>query len=561
MVLLPGGNVLKNQSNKNLVIMLSVIASVVTVAMSPWWNEDSLIVPKLSLLFVSSLFLFPQIIKELITNLEIFKNKIFQSVLFLLVLIIIQIILVSLASVTPLEQQFYGRFGRGLGVATELSLIICIMLSIISIRLKTIKFIIYGLGFSCIVSSCYSILQFFGIDFFDWQTKTNGIIGTLGNPNFQSSFAAIALVPTLIIFGYIRKNYFLAVLVAFVFIFTIYITESIQGYIASIIAVGVFLVIFTWYKSKKVFVSLILISMILIYLVLQGMLNKGPLATLLYKYSVQSRWEFYRNSVSVIKDNFFFGVGFDSLGDFYLKYKDLETTLGVNEFTDNAHNMYLQYAVVAGVPYAIWHILLAIIVLFSFIKFLRAKKNFDALATAVFCAWICFQAQALISPTNISMLTWNAVLSGTIISLAINIEDESNFSPTTKKTRKLKPQIFSLFTLIIALFLMVPYFNSDKKMQDALTIGNANLAMQAANSFPKSVVRYERLISTLMESKLETQALETSRELVKFNPHAPSGWGYILINSKATREEREDARKILMDLDPQNLSVRNFKIP
>lgn len=550
---------LKSQLNRNMAFIISGLASLVTIAMSPWWNEDSLIVPKLTVLFVGSLFLFPQIIKGISTNSELLKNRIFQIVLFLISLMIIQMILVSILSESPFEQQFYGRFGRGLGIATELSLLTCLMLSIIYLRQNSVKFIVYGLVFSCMISSSYSVLQYFGLDFFDWQTKTNGIIGTLGNPNFQSSFASMALVPTLVLIGFVRKKYILAFLISFVLMFTIYISQSTQGYVSAIFSIGFYLVIFSFYKSKKIFVALSLTGLVSTFLVVQGMVNNGPLATLLYKYSVQSRGEFYRNTWSLIKDNFFFGVGFDSLGDYYLKYKDLETSLGVNEFTDHAHNMFLNYAAVAGIPYALLYILLTILVISSFIINLRTKKHFDPMLTSLFCAWICFQAQAVISPSNISMLTWNAILSGTIISLAINAEKFGESINTTYAIT-LNSQIFSVFTIVFALFLMVPYFNSDKKMQDALTKGSANLAMRAANSFPESVVRYERLISTLNASKLEPQALDMARSLVRFNPNAPAGWGFILINNKATRDEREDAKKILMKLDPQNLSVRNFVI-
>ena len=49
-------------------------------------------------------------------------------------------------------------------------------------QIKSLQFAIFITG---TLSSIYALLQFYGLDFFAWTTRTNGIIGTLGNPNFQ----------------------------------------------------------------------------------------------------------------------------------------------------------------------------------------------------------------------------------------------------------------------------------------------------------------------------------------------------------------------------------------
>ena len=57
------------------------------------------------------------------------------------------------------------------------------------------------------------------------------------------------------------------------------------------------------------------------------------------------------------------------------------------------------------------------------------------------------------------------------------------------------------------------------------------------------------------------QALELGRAAAKFNPNAPSAWGLILVNNLATKEERIKAKDKLIELDPQNIEIRNFVIP
>jgi hypothetical protein len=297
-----------------------------------------------------------------------------------------------------------------------------------------------------------------------------------------------------------------------------------------------------------------------LFFVFQGMINNGPLASILYKYSVKSRGEMLRNSINLIQDNKWVGVGFDSLGDNYLRYKDFQTTQGVNEFTDHSHNLYVNYAAVAGLPYAILQIIITIMVIFSFIYLIKKHNVFNAKLMALFSAWVCYQSQAMISPSNITMLVWSVIFSGAIIGIASNFQAEAlkEFSPKERTVTFVK--FFSHFILLISILLVWPYFNVDKNTQDALSRGDANLAIIAANAFPRSVVRYERLSETLLNSGLQTQALEVSKELVEFNPNSAYGWGLIMINRSATFAERQNAQQKLIYLDPQNLSVKNYSI-
>jgi O-antigen ligase len=77
-------------------------------------------------------------------------------------------------------------------------------------------------------------MQRFGLDIFEWETKTNGIIGTLGNPNFQGSFAAMALVPALVYFWSPRTSRVYSLSFSLLLIITIVVCQSTLGYIAGL---------------------------------------------------------------------------------------------------------------------------------------------------------------------------------------------------------------------------------------------------------------------------------------------------------------------------------------
>jgi len=546
-----------NKLYKNPILVISASAGLITIAMTPWWNEDSLIIPKLVILCCVAFYFIPFIFPSL----KILKsNKIVKVSYLISILMIVQILLVITLTNAPLEQQFYGRFGRGLGVATEISIIIFFLAVLNNMKIEKIGQIFIALTVSGLVTSVYSILQYHGYDFFNWQTRTNGIIGTLGNPNFQSSFAAMAIVPAMSYFQRNKKHMYFSILSTIIFLYTIYICESTQGYLATLISIGIFTLFYLYFKNKYFFFSFLITGVITLILVIQGMINQGPFASFLYKYSVKSRGEMLRNSTNVIQDNKLVGVGFDSLGDNYLRYKDFQTTQGVNEFADHAHNLYVNYAAVAGLPYAILQLIVTLLVVFSLIYLVKNQSVFNAKCVALFSAWVCYQSQAMISPSNITMLVWSVIFSGALIGIASNIQTETlmEYSVEEQTTIFLKP--LSYFALLISILLMWPYFSVDKNTQDALSRGDAKLAIMAANSFPRSVVRYERLGETLLNSGLQTQALEVSKELVQFNPNSAYGWGLIMINSSATLEERQNAQQRLIYLDPQNLSVKNYSI-
>ena len=541
------------ENNFNILCWSAVF---ITVAMTPWINSDSLIIPKLIALFCLALFFFPKIL-VLRNNLLIDYHG---RLLFILVLlVVIQMLIVIQVSSAPIEQQIFGRTGRGLGFITEVSLIIILVAAAQLISKGKIRILLLCLIVSCFVSSTYSVLQRFNLDIFDWTTRTNGIIGTLGNPNFQSSFAAMAIIPTFVYFWGMKNRKIYSFLFTVPLVAIIYISESTQGYVTAV-ATGIFFgIIFFSFKNRNAFYALLVLFIGAGFVSLAGMLNKGPLSTYLYKVSVQSRGDFFRTSVAIANDNPLFGVGLDSLGDYYLMYRDERTASSVGEFTDNSHNLFLNYATTGGYPLAILHALIVLLVLYGFFRLQKNIGVFDRDISAIFCSWFCYQLQSLISPANIPMLTWNALISGSIIGLAIRNTNEKISVNSEVKLQFIKP--FSGFLLIIGIVVTYPYFNVDRQQLTSARTGDANLALLAAKSYPESTLRYARIGQEFIKSNLPMPALDLARAAVKFNPNAPSAWGLVLVNSYAPKEERLKAQQELLRLDPFNKEVRNLVIP
>jgi len=545
------------KSEISFIRSLVAAVSLITLILTPWLNYDSLTIPKIIILFLTGMFFLPQVL----FNFRQYLSNIWLKIIFFLALLfLIQIIIAIVSSSAPFEQQLYGRPGRGLGFITFFSLIVILLATALFTSINQIRFILFGAIFSTILSSIYAIFQKFGLDIFDWTTRTNGIIGTLGNPNFQSAIAASALVPSIFYLKSYRKlNLFISFLFGSILLATIYFSQSTQGYVSVVLAIFIYLILIIYYKSKSLFKVLSALFSMLIVGIILGMANQGPLAIFLYKYSIKSRAEMWRTAVASANDNPLFGVGLDSFGDWSRFYTSASDAKGVNELIDSAHNYFLDLATFGGYPLAITYFLIIILSLASFVAIFR-KNEFNKEIASLFCMWIVLQAQSLISPINIVLITWSFLICGAVIGVASKVgihglrQEDFQF----RKSDFSRP--FSIFLVFFSLLITYPYFNVDRMQLHSLNTRDANLAIKSAKAFPESVVRYQRIGLELLNSGLLDQSLDIARSSVEFNPNAISGWALILANESAPLTERIKAQTEILRMDPFNYEIRDFKL-
>jgi len=551
---------MSEKTENQIVQILVICAAVVTLIMTPNLNKDALIIPKVIVLFCSALFFAP----KLITGIKKLPNNLLlKSLVTIILMWFVDVFLILLNSESPIEQLLFGRTGRGLGIITYFSVMVLTLSSVIFINLHRLQVLIKFIVFTGLISCFYACLQFAGLDPFKWDSKTNGIIGTLGNPNSQSSFAAMLLVPAIIYFWHSRFKWILLPLTITFLIFTIYISQSTQGYFGSIVSLTIFLLIVVWYKKRILFVPLILGSFLLAGFAIYGMLGHGPLSHFLYKNSVQSRGDFWRSAFTTGNSHPLFGVGFDSFGDYYLKYRDLVAASHTfSEYTDSAHNYYLDYLATGGYFFLVLNVLFTLLVIMSFIIIQKNLKSFNKDIVSIFCAWFVFQIQCIINTQSLTLMTWNALISGSAIGIAGTLSKKLTLNPDKASKlsgiRTVNP--VSIILLVIGLIIMFPYFNTDRQMIVASKSGNGNLLIKAATSFPESVVKYSQASRALLDSGLPDPALSLARSAVAFNDKSAALWALILINPVAPLEERKVARDVILELDPLNTDLRDFKI-
>jgi hypothetical protein len=242
-----------------------------------------------------------------------------------------------------------------------------------------------------------------------------------------------------------------------------------------------------------------------------------------------------------------------------LKYRDqIAANHSFAEYTDNAHNYFLEHAATGGYPSAILNFLIVIFVLFAFIIIQRDIKKFDATIVSLFSAWAAFQMTTVISPGNLVTMHWNAIISGAIIGIA-KLVSPTQVSMSNLSGNKIKNlSSVSLVFSITALVIMFPVFNVDRMQLIGMQTGDANLVMKATTSYPESTVRYSLIGNELLNSGLTQQSLELGRAGVDFNPYSPGLWALILVNPNAPKSERLEAKERILELDPLNVEVQNF---
>ena len=528
------------------------VAAVISLVFTPK-NIDSLIIPKVALLFTLAMYILP----ELVTNIKkFFPNPKLVLLLFISSAIIFQMITVMLLSDAPFEQEFFGRTGRGLGFSTFLSAIILMLCMAILLKISDSNVIIVWLSFSGLVSSLYALTQRFGFDIFNWESRTNGIIGTLGNPNFQSSFTAMTLIPILVYSFSHSMKYAAIPINLLIFFSTLYFTQSTQGYVVISAAVLVFLLLLTWYRKRLFFFLLLSSGVLTGVIAIAGMLNKGPLAYYLYKPSVQSRGDFWGSAFNTANANPFFGTGIDSFGDSFLVYRDRQEV----EMADNAHNYFLEFAATGGYPLAILNLIIVFLTLYSFIQLQKKLGKFDAKLSSIFCAWIVFQLQSLISPGTVTLIVWGAILSGFIIGSNVKYAVDQDHVKEKENKPRFITKTASVSLLVVGLLIMFPLYKTDRDLKIGLALKNGDMIMKAVTAYPESSVRYNVITQEFLKSNLLPQALDLGRKAVSFNPNAVSAWALVFINPQAPLEERIRARDEILRLDPLNTEVFKFKL-
>jgi O-antigen ligase len=465
-------------------------------------------------------------------------------------------------------QQLFGTTGRNTGLITYLAFSILFVVAMVaSSSVFLNRFLIAALVVG-VASLGYGVVQALGGDPFDWVNPYSPVFGFLGNPNFQSSLLGIlgSIVFTQLLSGSVKiqiKGSYLAYLLVTVYV--IRETASQQGFLVLLIGSAVSLGIFVYGKSRALGYSYLGLAAVGFVAVLIGTLNKGPLASLLYKDSVTYRGDYWRAGWKMTVENPIFGVGLDSYGDWYRRSRTIEATLrrGPDVTSNAAHNVFLDISAYGGFPLLLIYLALMVLVVISAVKVLKRSQGFNAGFVGLVSGWVAFQAQSIISINQIGLALWGWVLSGLIIGYEINTREvDSTLEKKIGRTGN-KPVQASAGTtlamfigLVVGVLVGMPPYLASAQYKGALETSNPQVIQDAAYIWPADPSRMIQVAMTLNENKLEDQGLQVAVDAVERFPENFGVWATLNSMNKASAEQKAEALTQMKRLDPLNPNLK-----
>ena len=546
-------------------------ALVATLILLPWSSYDPINVPKLAVIAVGG-FMAAAL---LISNLSILKQRQFRLLTVASGLFLIDLLLVLIFSGSNFYQELFGTFGRATGFVAYVSLTFLTLAAAYISSISAMKKIAYTLVIAGLLSNLYGFIQALGLDPILWNNQYSPVFGFLGNPNFQSSFIGFSGI---LVFAYsISAQFKVAQKVAglFYLVLTAYVikeTDSQQGFLVLLGGIGIVLLILLL-NSKFVGlkVSFLGLSVIGLFLVVVGSLNKGPLASLLYKPSVTYRGDYWQAGWKMTIENPVLGVGLDSYGDWYRRARTVEATLRRGpEITSNAaHNVLLDLSSNGGFPLLIIYLFILMLAFRSVFKLIKRSSSFDPTVTGLIAVWFAFLAQSIISLNQLGLAVWGWIITGLIIGYEINTRDanlENLTPPKAQKgksakaiaSEKVSPKSFVVLTvgLLFGLLAGLPSLISSSNFYSAVKSGDALKIEQAAYSWPQDPNRMGQIAITLANNNLQEQALKILENGVSKFPDEFTMWRLLSEMPNASAEQVAEAKNQMKRLDPHNPDLK-----
>ena len=356
-----------------------------------------------------------------------------------------------------------GETQRRNGFLSYLGLCLILLFASRSINFSNILQV-YKIGICTgTILSTYGLIQISGRDFVAWDNPYSNMIATLGNPNFASALLALLLL--LGMYGSVLKNLPIIFKLLSIYLFgsaliSIIISGSRQGLLVIFFSLMFYISINSFIKYKKLGIFITSICGASGVLALLGMLQIGPLTSLLYKPSVSVRGYYWRAGIEMFKDSPLTGVGVDRYGAFFKQFREVGYPLnyGFEITSSNAHNTFIQLFATAGVFVGISYLFLIVLIFISGISLIRQSNYEDQkIILGLLATWVGFQAQSLISIDNIGISIWGWLLGGSILGLKFSSEKKLEPVEIAKgPIRKINQVKFNLFQPVISILVLIP---------------------------------------------------------------------------------------------------------
>lgn len=473
-------------------------------------------------------------------------------------------------SSTPLIQNIYGVFGRQTGYVTYIVLIMSALGAALLRTKKSFDLMVWALIISGAANVLYCAWAIAFGDFIGWNNPYGNILGFFGNPNFIGAFLGMFITGSVAFafsshFAWKYRVAFIAL--GLVALYEIKNSHAVQGLVvtgAGLAMIGFYLV---RSKSKGWLLTggyLVAVGIAGAF-ALAGALQKGPLASLIYKTSVSLRGQYWGAGLTMGSEHPFTGVGMDSYGNYYrlTRSEYAATTLpGPNTITNAAHNVVIDQFAYGGYPLLLSYIAILAIGIWAILRVTFRQRAYDGTFVALATTWLAYELQSIISINQVGLAIWGWVLVGALVAYEYSTRPKAESTEKQKAVKQkelvFSPQLVGGIGVVIGALIAVPPMSADMKWRSALKAQNVQqveAALTPSYLAPRDSSRLAQAVLLLENSKLSDLAYKYAKEGVAFSPDYFDAWRVLYSISKSTTEDKDLALKNMKRLDPYNPDV------
>ena len=426
--------------------------------------KDPFNAPKLWLTILGGAFLMGHLLSDLLLKKFTDGRKEIKTLGFIILSFTSFLFIAALATNVKYV-AFFGESQRNTGFLAYFFLAIFLLSAAKHIRLKNIN-LVYITGISVgALMTLYGVMQHFGNDFVKWNNPYNSVISTVGNPDFAAAIMAVFLV--LAFAAIFATNWHIAIkvgsgLLSLLILQVIQWSQARQGLLSFGVAGGLFVVIMIWQKNR-IFGIVSTIGYLFVFVIgLLGIFQVGPLAPQLYKASVSIRGFYWRAGIEMLTNHPWLGIGIDRYGAFFRAYRENQypVNYGYDITSTAAHNVIIQIFAMGGLFVGISYlVILGFIIYRGIVGMKRTSGKNRLLIAGIFCAWVAYEAQSIVSIDNIGIAIWGWVLGGAVIGVSfLDVENDKPAESDKSRREVSKNANMTIATPIISAVLVLGMF-------------------------------------------------------------------------------------------------------
>jgi O-antigen ligase len=553
---------------KRIGAILLFLGPVTTLAVSPFSSFDPINLIKL--IFVTSLAF--SIIGLCLTSYQEIFSRIDLKIWIAASFFVVWMIVAIFASGAPLNQQFWGVFGRNTGFLTYFSLVL-VMLGVALVQQQSFyRKLVDVLILTAIPTTLYALVQVAGRDPIAWSLKAP--FATLGNINFSSAFFGLTSLCCAILAITSSFPLILRVslaLLAVVDLVIILETGSIQGFMIFVAGMGI---AGFWISRDRLKNSLLnFVYLILGFcgfgLAALGLANLGPLSRFIFSETVTFRYDYWFAGWAMTLKNPLTGLGMDSYGDWYRQLRGEIATLRTtpDRITNTAHNIYLDLSSSGGFPLLIAYLFILVFAFIVSIRKFRRDLKLDPYFLAMFSAWVAYLIQAAVSINQVGVGIWGWLFTGGLLGFE-RVTRSSNRSSGTKDVKANKDartkgssqakQIPAFTALLGIAFCGIGFvlafipFSADSKYKAAAQKGSPAEIAKSVQGVGATAFHYSLAMDAAIKAQDAQLAASLAKEILAKYPRDYFALQVMATLSMVPESERQEASRKLKEMDPFN---------